>query len=85
MLKARFLNSVGERWVGEGRYEIRDEVTGTAVKAGDWKDIVKPGMALSMAMLFRRQAAAGTTEHACPSCNRLYEGASSKELQRVVW
>lgn len=84
-MKFSFNRSVGKSWVNAGRYQITNESGGGILTAKDWKDTIKAGMTVSMAMVLRKDADFATTEHDCPSCKSPYHGSKSKDLERVQW
>lgn len=80
-----FKNSVGKSWVEAGRFKITDEGGGNILSEKEWKDSIKPGMTLSMAMVLRKRDDPDTTEHNCPACEMTYTGEKTKDLERVKW
>lgn len=85
-LEYRFKHSVGKSWVAARRFQITNETGGGILTATEWKDKIKAGMIVSMAMVLQRQEDyTDTTEHDCPSCKSPYAGLKGKDLERVKW
>lgn len=77
-----FRQSVGSAWVKAGRYKITDEGAGDVLSAPEWKNRIKPGMVLSMAMVLRKRSSAA---HNCPTCGMAQDGEGTRDLKRVRW
>lgn len=83
-LEYRFKHSVGKSWVAARRFQITNETGGGILTAKEWKDTIKAGMIVSMAMVLQEDCT-DTTEHACPSCKSPYAGPKGNDLERVKW
>lgn len=85
-LKYRFRHSVGKSWVAARRFQVTNETGGGILTANKWKDTIKAGMIVSMAMVLRKKLdCSGMTEHNCPSCQSPSTGLKGKDLKRVKW
>lgn len=64
---------------------ITDESTGGVILTkAEWKNRIRPGMKLSMAMVVKKPRT-NTVQHTCPSCQLTYTGIKTKDLERVKW
>ena len=61
-------NRIGNRHVERGNYHISQTHDARIISPSDFAHNVRPGMALAMSIVFRRQAALQNVEKECPQC-----------------
>lgn len=85
LLKLYFANRAGESFVERGDYDITvsDDISHIApIKSAQWGDVVKPGTALAMNAILRREKKRLCY---CPCCSWVIESGSMEPGSSIKW
>ncbi|KAH0608790.1 uncharacterized protein H6S33_001018 [Morchella sextelata] len=85
LIQMSFKESAGKSFVERGEYDIVNEESGALMRMEDWRNNIRPGILLSMAIVVRKKIEKGENDYRCPACKTEYTGSvgTGYQLERV--